>query len=329
MTTSMQTVLITGVTGILGSPLAERLSCQGYTVIGMGRSDSHKTRKRNTYEYIKADILDTEKLKQLLNDKQPDVIIHCAGIAHQKAFCPCSDLLYDQVNHQAAVELAKIAGSVNPNLFFIFLSSMNVYGEHGGTVFDENMACHPDGAYAESKLSAELGLSAVFESGCIRKLDILRLAPVYSATWKLNLEKRICGPGKLFYVRYGSGRQRLSILSRRNLLDFIRFRIKSDGLNSGCNVINVSDLDASSFGKLIEIMNAREMGRRKRVLTIPINVVKLTADILGYIYPERKAWIHSCYLKLSKDIVVNNQRMLETGFKPVHSLESVFNTRQR
>ena len=324
----MSIILVTGVTGFLGRAIAIMLIRQGYSVVGTGRLTPPFLTGFDNFEYVKVDISDLEGMKEICMAKQPDVIVHCAGIAHQNKFKTIPETAYDRVNHQAAVNLARIAGMVNPNSFFIFLSSICVYGENCSGILNEKGKCNPADAYAKSKFGAESDLNSLFEGGGIRKLDILRLAPVYSLSWRLNLEKRICGPGKLFYLKYGSGRQKLSILSRRNLIDFIRFRIQTDDREQTCSVINVSDFAPSSFAQMIGIINSGFIWRKKPVLTIPLKMVKLLIRIAQFSCPGKRAWIHSCYLKLSQDWVISNQRMLMTGFKPEHTLASVFNSEQ-
>lgn len=324
---AIKTVLVTGATGFLGRIISKNLCQYGYQVIGTGRSKSPKQRVVKNFEYIKADISDTKTLGKICNDKQPDVIVHCAGIAHQKTFRPLPDILYDKINHHACMNLAEIGGKANPNLYFIFLSSICVYGENDGITFDETDQCNPNSAYAKSKLEAETILKALFETGCIRKLDILRLAPVYEADWRMNLEKRICAPGKWFYFKYGSGQQRLSILARNNLVDFIRYRITADNSKRTCSIMNISDPEPCSFNEMIRLMNSKSIGHRKPVFTIPLQLINIASQIAQFYFPSKKQFISSCHHKLVRDIVINNQRMLETGFKPKYTITNIFETK--
>lgn len=320
----IKTVLVTGATGFLGQIISRDLCQYGYQVIGSSRSESPKQPTVKNFEYIKTDISDTKMLGKICNDKQPDVIVHCAGIAHQRTFRPLPDFLYDKINHHASINLAKIGGKTNPNLYFIFLSSISVYGENGGINFQETDQCNPASAYAKSKLEAETKLKALFETGCIRKLDILRLAPVYEDDWRMNLEKRICAPGKWLYLKYGSGRQKLSVLARKNLIDFIRYRVMADDSTRTCSKINISDAEPCSFNEMIRVMNSRPIGHKKPVLTVPLQSINMASQIAQFCFPTKKQFISSCHHKLVRDIVINNQRMLETGFKPKHTIANIF-----
>jgi hypothetical protein len=39
---------------------------------------------------------------------------------------------------------------------------------------------------------------------------------------------------------------------------------------------------------------------------------------------SKRSWIYSCYDKVAKDLVFDNTKMLETGFKPEKNLEDIF-----
>jgi nucleoside-diphosphate-sugar epimerase len=321
---AIKTVFVTGATGFLGRIISRTLCQYGYQVIGTGRSKTPKQKLVKNFEYISADISDTKMLANICNDKQPDIIVHCAGLAHQRTFRPLPDILYDKINHQACMDLAEIGGKANPNLYFIFLSSICVYGENDGITPNETDQCNPTNAYAKSKLEAETILKALFETGCIRKLDILRLAPVYDAYWRINLEKRICAPGKYFYFKYGSGQQKLSMLARKNLVDFIRYRITADNSERTCSIMNISDPEPYSFNDMIRIMNSKSIGHRKSVFTVPLQSINIASQIAQFCFPTKKKFISSCHHKLVRDIVINNQRMLETGFKPEYTIANIF-----
>jgi len=324
---AIKTVLVTGATGFLGQIISKNLWQYGYHVVGTGRSKSPKQGALTNFEYIKADISDIKMLNKICNDKQPDVIVHCAGIAHQKTFRPLPDVLYDKINHHACMNLAKIGGKANPNVYFILLSSICVYGENDGITYNETDQCNPTSSYAKSKLGAETTLKELFKTGCIKKLDILRLAPVYEADWRINLEKRICAPGKCFYFKYGSGQQKLSILARKNLVDFIRYRISADNSKRTCSIMNICDPEPCSFNEMIRLINSKSIGARKPVFTVPLQSIDIASQIAQFCFPTKKQFISSCYHKLVRDIVINNQRMLKTGFKPQYTITNIFETK--
>ena len=255
-------VLISGASGFIGRALCSRLASDN-KVIGV----YHKKRPINPANVVaeKADLTDCDAVAAICKKYSPDVVIHCAGIAHQKIGAVDS-ATYMQVNSEATENLAKAAAESNPGVCVIFLSSVSVYREgpqinpqitqisqnkkdvsRPSTIFQtygvnkgakalkrknndgvgEDGECWPSSDYAVSKLHAERRLLALADGGIISKLVILRLAPVYDREWSFNLDRRVLAPNGIVYIRFGSGSQRMSALARPNLVDFITYLIES------------------------------------------------------------------------------------------------------
>lgn len=218
------------------------------------------------------------------------------------------------------------AAESNNKVHFIFLSSISVYGENRKKNADvnENSPCFPTTAYAQSKLNAEKSLKEFYENGLLMKLDVFRLAPVYDYNWTLNLDKRVLWPKKLFYLKFGSGEQKMSVLSRDNLCDFIRFRMIENNSNRFCDVFNVTDKYPCSFNQIIKIFKHSKVQTGKLSIKIPLSLVWITTRFAGAIFNNKTKWFYSCYDKVTFDLVFNNTKMIDTGFDPIYNIESVF-----
>lgn len=253
----MSTVFITGAAGFIGSALCRWLA-SGNEVIGVDTAVSPDEALNITWE--RAELTNGDSAVAICERHSPDVVIHCAGIAHQKIGAIDSDT-YMRVNSEVTESFAKAAAKSNPDVQFIFLSSVSLYGEgpriiqkekdapRPDTIFrtygankgakaqkrtmnsnngvSEDSDCWPSSDYAESKLDAERRLVALADRGVIRNLIILRLAPVYDREWSFNLDRRVFAPGKPVYLRFGTGMQKMSALARPNLVEFIDALIKS------------------------------------------------------------------------------------------------------
>jgi len=333
-----------------------------------------------------ADLTDWDSSAEIFEKYSPDVVVHCAGIAHQKIGA-VDAAAYMRVNSEATEGLAKSAARANPDVCFVFLSSISVYGEgphprgirsdklnatrcdsvnltrqavtsefHGAGItqveYDKNgcigigedSECWPSGDYAVSKFDAERRLIDLFDEGVLRDLFILRLAPVYDREWSLNLDRRVFAPGKVAYFRFGSGKQKMSALARPNLVDFIEFISRKKPQNSqefreqkelvssvqakGMNIINVSDSEPYEFNRVIEVFKKSGIRPNRPVISVPLSVVWLATRIAGCLLRNKKEWVYSCYDKLAGDLVFDNGRMLETGFRPRHSLETIMGDRR-
>lgn len=324
----MTKILITGSTGFIGSLLCDQFTLK----MKVGTICNIHNRKNNYRVSCSiADLCDYEKIRSIVNFSPPQYVIHCAGIAHQKIGKIDSNEYY-RVNSLATENLAKAAIASNPDVHFIFLSSISVYGEKSdGEAVCEESQCGPSSDYAGSKLDAEKRLRCLYDSGKLKRLDILRLAPVYDSEWSLNLDRRVFAPKKTAYIRFGKGNQRLSAVSRQNLVDFIEFLvIKADGFgDTYFNVYNVCDEQPYMFNSIIETFKRSSYHPDRFVLTVPLPLVWLATRMAGLVFKGKRQWLHSCYDKLAKDLVFDNRRMLSTGFRPKQTLESVFLNPQR
>jgi nucleoside-diphosphate-sugar epimerase len=324
----MNTILVTGSSGFVGQAICRVLS-EKYKVIALynmtlpGLGDNCIP--------VRADITDGEALKTVCETYKPDMVVHCAGIAHQKLGSVSADQ-YMNINSIATETLAKAAAVVNPDVHFIFLSSISVYGEaHFTNALGEDGVCMPSSDYAFSKRDAENRLENLHRDGILKKIDILRLAPVYDSEWSLNLERRVFAPKKCVYLKFGSGEQEMSAVSRFNLVDFIDYRIKN-GLKERrngigdlfSNTFNVCDEKPYKFTEIIRVFKISGHQPDRFVLTVPLGIVWVATRLAGFIIKNKRKWFHSCYDKLAYSLVFDNTKMLETDFKPKQTIESVF-----
>ena len=118
-------VLITGANGFIGTSVCSRLA-PGNEVIGIDIKGP--TDRALNIAGEQADLTDGYSVTAICEKHSPDVVIHCAGIAHQKIGAVDS-ATYMRVNSEATETLAKAAAESNPGVCFIFLSSVSVYGE--------------------------------------------------------------------------------------------------------------------------------------------------------------------------------------------------------
>ncbi len=318
-------ILITGSSGFIGQKLSHNCF-DNYKIIAIDNTIFSENEKNIIP--IKGDITETELLESVCKKYQPSFVIHCAGIAHQK-FGSIDYNEYLRVNSHATEKLARAAIKANPSVYFIFLSSISVYGEDKikGSV-SEDAACNPSSDYAVSKLDAEKRLLKLYDTGLLKRLDILRLAPVYDSDWSLNLDRRVFAPKKVAYLKFGSGEQKMSAVSRQNLVDFIEYRLSLEGNNlmdnSFCDIINVCDAESYKFNQIIKVFKQSDSHPSKMVLTVPLFFVWIATHLAGLILKDKKQWLHSCYDKLAYSLVFDNKKMLATGFIPKYRLEYVF-----
>ena len=321
----MRKILITGADGFIGSVICNRLASNN-EIIGVD-IEGFKNRASGIV-FETADISDLNSVTALCEKHCPEVLIHCAGIAHQKIGAVDANT-YMRVNAQATEDLAKAAAKYNPNLRFVFLSSVSVYGEDAsGVPVAEDSVCRPSSDYALSKLDAEGRLINLYNKRLLNNLVILRLAPVYDRDWSFNLDRRVFTPKKIAYLRFGSGRQRISALARPNLVDFIDYLImgqdKGGAKTRDFKVYNVCDAEPYEFNTIIGIFRKSGVYAKRPIISVPVFFVWILTRIASILFFYKRKWIHSCYNKLASDLVFDNQKMLKTGFKLKHSLNTIY-----
>lgn len=147
MNTAGKLALITGIHGFTGRYMAAELEAYGYQVTGLGSRPGSKP------GYRQADLLDSEALRALLAEIQPDVVVHLAALAfvgHGNANA------FYEVNLIGTHNLLEaIAASGKSPECVLLTSSANVYGNASAGILDEATTPAPANDYAVSKLAME------------------------------------------------------------------------------------------------------------------------------------------------------------------------------
>jgi nucleoside-diphosphate-sugar epimerase len=140
--------LITGLRGFTGHYLAQELTAAGYRVYGTVMPG-----EALGPDIFPVDLCDREAVARMVDEVQPDVVAHLAGIA----FVAHSDseLIY-RVNVVGSRNLLEaLAGGKHRPTSVLLASSANIYGNASVAVIDENVAPSPANDYAVSKLAME------------------------------------------------------------------------------------------------------------------------------------------------------------------------------
>lgn len=150
----MKKVFITGSEGFVGQHLVNLLR-KDYSLLGLSRNT--KLEPQENIDYAMGDILDSNKIYDLLKQHHPDAIIHLAGIAKtwgndtKEVF---NINLFGTLNIYEAIARLKTEDSYDPKI--IFISSAEVYGEGGSDQgLKEDTPLRPINTYGTSKLAAD------------------------------------------------------------------------------------------------------------------------------------------------------------------------------
>ena len=149
-------VLLTGITGFIGSHLAERLLADGHEVHGIAFESPpypHLAAVADRIRFHRADLGDLDALGAAVAAARPDALVHLAGqaipsLAQQDASATVAVNVAGTANILAALE--PIAGAR-----IVFASSADVYGVPDHAPVAEDAPLRPTNVYAESKVRAE------------------------------------------------------------------------------------------------------------------------------------------------------------------------------
>ncbi|MCM2561996.1 UDP-glucose 4-epimerase GalE [Lutimaribacter sp. EGI FJ00015] len=154
-------VLVTGGAGYIGSHTIVELLAQGHDVCVVDNFDNSspvvldRIRELTNREltFHEADIRDTPKMTQILQEFGAEAVIHFAGL---KAVgeSEAEPLRYFDVNNGGTVSLLTAMDAAGCRRI-VFSSSATVYGEPQYLPFDEKHPCQPTNVYGRTKYFAE------------------------------------------------------------------------------------------------------------------------------------------------------------------------------
>ena len=149
-------MLLTGITGFVGSHLAERLLQNGDEVHGLAIEEPPYPNLAAIAEHIdvhRADLADGDSVRSGVEAARPDIVIHLAGQA-------IPSLAQQDVAGTIAVNVVGTATvldalAAHPGMRLVYASSADVYGDQGRVPVPEDAPLRPTNVYAATKAATE------------------------------------------------------------------------------------------------------------------------------------------------------------------------------
>lgn len=265
----MQKILVTGANGFVGNAVYRHLKKEGVNVIGSSR------RPNDEFFILGPSLNANANWHPLLSGCT--TVIHTAGRAHVLRETEGNPLnTFREINTFGTLTLAKQAENAGIQRF-IFISSIGVNGPHSDDPFSESDTPRPVDPYAISKFEAENGL---WELAKKSSMEIVIIRPTL-----------IYGPGSignfavlLKYIQSGLPMPMGGISNKRtflgidNLVDLIMTCI--DHPAAANQLYLAGDLEIISTYELIRCLSSL-MNRPVRLFTLPINLTKTLAQLVG------------------------------------------------
>ncbi len=187
-------IFVTGVGGQLGHDVVNELAKRGHNAVGSDIAPQYSGINDNSAvikaEYIALDITDKNAVSAVIENVNPDVIVHCAAwTAIDAAEDEENKAKVFAINEQGTKNIAEAAKTVDAKM--IYISTDYVFDGQGTEPWKADCKDYkPLNVYGESKLGGELAVS-----GTLDKYFIVRIAWVFGLNGK-NFIKTMLSVGK-------------------------------------------------------------------------------------------------------------------------------------
>lgn len=257
-------ILLTGSNGFLGKYLYNTLSSD-HSVFTLNRSNSDYN-------------IDLSIDNPIFSDSF-DCVVHSAGLAHISFKSIDRGNFFFQVNVSGTLNLLKSLESKSLPKYFVFISSVSVYGLSEGIGIDENCPLKSIDPYGLSKIEAE----KIIRNWCADKniiCTILRLPLIAGENPPGNLGTMINAIKSRKYFNVSNGRARRSMVLASDVASCI-VRVSTIG-----GIFNLTDGYNPSFFEL-----SSQIGiKYSKTINFPIpyffaKIIAIVGDLFGDLIP--------------------------------------------
>ena len=299
----MKNILISGATGFIG----ERL---------VGAVDANirvlSRKKQSNYETVVCDLK-----SEVIPDNALDgvnTVFHLAGFAHDLSDATKIQNIYQKVNVDATIRLAKLAVKSNVNRF-IFVSSVKAGGgSNFGVCVSEKDQGDPEGIYGKTKREAELKLLKIGKESDMH-VSIIRPSLVYGPNVKGNLQLMLSGIARGWFPPLPETGNKRSMIHVDDLVRAILLVADDDRANGEIFIATDGTPHSSRY-----IYNAMCSALDK---SIPKwSVPKILFDMVSLVNPRIKYKLN----KLLGDECYSSAKLEALGFKAKKTLKDMNET---
>jgi UDP-glucose 4-epimerase len=284
--------LITGVAGLLGSHVSERLVDLGHEVIGIDSLvGGYKKNVPSGVKFFQLDLRSREEIDSCF--KNVDIVIHAACTAYEglSVFSPAFI-----TENTYGITMNCVSASLRHSVKkFVFMSSMARYGSQPITPFTEDMDPRPQDPYGIAKVASEMTIRDLSETHGMQFVilvphNIIGPRQKYDDPFRnvaaIMINRMLQGKQPIIY---GSGNQQRCFSFIDDVVDPILVAAmdekaigKTINIGPDEEVISINDL-ATRIAKLLEFdLSPIYMAERPREVFHATCSADLARRILGY-----------------------------------------------
>ncbi len=270
----MQSILVTGATGFVGSHLLPTLEKHNFSLTVTTRQKTPNFPETVTTIPIGEIDEKTDWSEALAGI---DYVIHLAARAHilQDTVANPEEAFY-QTNTAATANLVQCAIAQGVK-HFIFISSIGAMATTSNQILTESSPCEPNTPYGRSKLKAEQAVQQLCAESSLT-WTILRPPLIYGANNPGNMARLLKLVHTGIPLPFGAVKNRRSFLYVGNLVDAITTCLFHPQARN--QTFLVSDSEAVSTPTLMTEI-AQTMGKSPVLMPIPTPVLKLSGKLSG------------------------------------------------
>jgi UDP-glucose 4-epimerase len=262
----MDTVLITGGAGFIGSHVTDALVKNGMTIIVLDNLSTGNKGNINpspAVTFIEGDVRDEDLVENIFR-KKPNIsgVIHLAAQSKVGPSLddPLSDLMINVKGTVTVLEAARRHGIK----IFVYASSAAVYGHVKSLPITEEARTQPLSPYGASKLAAEQYVQT-FGSLYDMNVTVLRFANVYGPRQSAETEAGVITifienllTGRTPYIQ-GDGQQTRDFVYVEDVVEAIIIPFSRSHEAKVSGVFNVSSQSQTTINQMLDIL-CREVG---------------------------------------------------------------------
>jgi len=152
-------VLITGITGFIGSNLARRLVKDGYEVYGLIRHVSRSELRSlepvaEKLRFVEGDLAEYHSVRSAIASTRPNAVVHLGALTPVRHSFE-DPFPYVKINYEGTMNVAHAILEASPSTRLIAASTAEVYGWQPHEPIPEDTKLNPSSPYAVSKVAAD------------------------------------------------------------------------------------------------------------------------------------------------------------------------------